>query len=489
MLNRSLKFGLILLCTQPMMAIEINYDVQAFASTGFGDNLPFHLRSLKQGLWGVDINQGLIRAGINKKINYDKKFDYGFGVDLVGAYNNSENIFAQELYGELKYGWFDLLLGSKESYGYLKNRNLSSGGLIWSGNARPLPQLKLSLDRFRTIPRTNGWLQIYGDVAYGYFIDSPWLRDNFNYQNSFITTNVWYHHKSLFFRSKESKKFVFTLGIEFGTQFSGDYTRYVDGEIDRIYDAGLKFTDFLRVLIPSSGGSHSSGGDQMYYYGNHLGSWHILGEYKLNKTQSLKAYTEWIFEDGSGIGKMNGWDGLWGLEYKNDNPRSIVRGAVFEYLDTRNQGGPIHWAPNDHPDTEIKDPATGADDYYNNYYYDGWAHFGNANGNPLLVGPVYNQDGYLRFKNTRVRAFHVAVEGNISNSISYIARYTNNKAWGTPYVPRKEQKANSFGLDINYKPKKLSGWTFGGAIGGDTGSLYGENVGVQFSICKTGLLN
>ncbi len=489
MLDKNFKLAFLFLCSQPIVAINLEYDISTCVSTGIGENIPFHLRSIKHGIWGIDKNQGLIKAGFDKSVDYNKYFDYGFGLDIVGAYNMPDNFFVQELYGEVKYGWFYFMLGSRENYGIFKNKNLSSGGMVWSGNSRPIPQLKVGFDNFHTIPGTNGWLQIYGEASYGYFIDSNWLRDNFNYQNSFITTNVWYHHKSLFFRSKESKKLVFTIGAELAAQFGGDCKRYSNGEVYKSTNSHLKFSDFLRVLIPSSGGSHSELGDQVYYYGNHLGSWHILGDYKFNNNQSLKAYTEWVFEDGSGIGRMNGWDGLWGIEYNNENANSILSGVAFEYLGTRNQGGPIHWAPNDHPGTELENPATGADDYYNNYNYNGWAHFGNAIGNPLLLSPIYNKDGYLRFKHSRVRAFHIAAEGNISKYFSYIVKYSHNKAWGTPYVPRKIEKANAFSLDISYQPKELKGWTFNGAMGWDGGSLYGENIGFQVSIRKTGLLN
>ncbi len=489
MLNKNFKLLLlILLLSNPLKAKDLEYKVETFISTGFGDNIPFHIRSLKQGLFGIDKNQGLIKAGVFKTMDNHNKLDYGFGIDLVGAYNRHENFFVQEMYGELKYGWFDLLLGSKDSYGIFKNKNLSSGGLVWSGNSRPIPQLKVAFDRFHAVPGTKGWLQIYGDIAYGYFIDSPWLKDNFNYTHSTITTNVWYHHKSLFFRSKESKRFIFTLGAEFAAQFGGNYTRYINGEIDSQHKSRLKFTDFIRVLIPSSGGGEASIGDQIYFYGNHLGSWHINGEYNINKTTLLKAYTEWLFEDGSGIGKMNGWDGLWGLEYQNLNTNSILSGLVFEYLDTRNQGGPIHWAPNDHVNTQITTPATGADDYYNNYFYNGWAYFGETIGNPLLTGTIYNQDGYLKFKHTRVRALHIAAEGSISKEIKYKVRYSNNMTLGTPYVPRKKTKNNAANIEVNFRPSRLKGWSFNGALGLDRGELYGNNLGIMISIYKTGII-
>ena len=93
------------------------------------------------------------------------------------------------------------------------------------------------------------------------------------------------------------------------------------------------------------------------------------------------------WEDGSGIGKLNGFDGLYGIEYSSGN-KSIINGAVVEYLDFTNQSGPIHWAPNDFPGTTIKVQATGADDYYNNYAYNGYQYYGMSIGSPFIKSPL-----------------------------------------------------------------------------------------------------
>ena len=61
--------------------------------------------------------------------------------------------------------------------------------------------------------------------------------------------------------------------------------------------------------------------------------------------------------------------------------------------------------------------------------------------------------------------------------------------YGTHYNPFLDiKRSNSAVAEIKYQHPKLTGWEFGGAIAGDTGSLYGDNLGFSLSIRKTGLI-
>lgn len=43
----------------------------------------------------------------------------------------------------------------------------------------------------------------------------------------------------------------------------------------------------------------------------------LRGSLSSENDSEIKAFFQKPFEDGSGIGWMNGFDGIWGLEYKN----------------------------------------------------------------------------------------------------------------------------------------------------------------------------
>ena len=65
------------------------------------------------------------------------------------------------------------------------------------------------------------------------------------------------------------------------------------------------------------------------------------------------------------MAKLNGWDGLWGVEYKS-NHKQAINGIVIEYLQTTNMSGPLHGLQN-----SVVGKTGGADNYYNNGYYPG----------------------------------------------------------------------------------------------------------------------
>ena len=62
----------------------------------------------------------------------------------------------------------------------------------------PVPQVRISITDFISVPFTNGWINFKGDISYGAFVDNNWLKNNYKYQANYITTDALYHQKSLF---------------------------------------------------------------------------------------------------------------------------------------------------------------------------------------------------------------------------------------------------------------------------------------------------
>ena len=219
--------------------------------------------------------------------------------------------------------------------------------------------------------------------------------------------------------------------------------------------------------------------------GNHLGTWDIALEYKLKPSEKLRAYTQWLWEDGSGIGKMNGFDGLWRLEYATDYSNALITGAVIEYIDFTNQSGPIHWTPNDHEGTPITSHSSGADDYYNNYIYNGWQNRGMSIGSPFVKSPLYNQDGYMRYRDNVLRGFHAAITGKFNYRWGYALMASYRKAWGTPIIPRAGS-VDDFSMMLASGYDISRGWSIRAEVAMDRGSLYGNNWGAALSISYNG---
>jgi hypothetical protein len=279
---------------------------------------------------------------------------------------------------------------------------------------------------------------------------------------------------------------VFTIGAQSACQFAGTARYYQDGQVTRTVKMDADAKAFWRTFIAGSGGN--SAGDS-FVEGNHLGSWDISLEYKFKDGKRMRAYTQWLWEDGSGIGKMNGFDGLWGLEYHDFNQLSLISGAVIEYIDFTNQSGPIHWTPNDRPGTPITSHSSGADDYYNNYIYNGYQSRGMSIGSPFVKSPLYNQDGSMRYRDNVLRGFHAAIQGWLHEDWSYRLKASYRKAWGTPIIPRAGSVDDfSMALQLNYRPS-YGPWCVNATVAMDRGKLYGNNWGGMLGIAYSGAFN
>ena len=67
-------------------------------------------------------------------------------------------------------------IGSKERHSEFNNPLLSSGGLTFSGNARPIPQVRIGIPEYTLVPGTKSWLAFKGHIAYGLFTDDGWQK-------------------------------------------------------------------------------------------------------------------------------------------------------------------------------------------------------------------------------------------------------------------------------------------------------------------------
>lgn len=485
----------------------IPWQAETYVNAGSGDFAPYYMASNSGGLVTQPVTV-MERARIERPLSTAGRFEYGFGLDLAAGWTKGTryaryddathlwgdpsrspaNVMLQQLYGAVKYRGFFVLAGLKENDRSLFGSKLGVGDVVYSDNARPMPQIRLGFIDFQNVPGTRGWLQVQGEMLYGKFTDNDWLRRHFNYNYSFITTGVWFHYKRLYFRIADHKPFAVTFGLQHGAQFGGKYRYFRDGKVTNRVDYGPRFRDFLDVFVQKQGGSGASFGEQQYYNGNHVGSWDIVMRYRFHNGAELSADIQWLWEDGSGIGKMNGWDGVWGLRYKAPGAAWIDE-AVVQYVDFTNQSGPIHYAPGDFANPLPEGEATGGDDYYNNYAYNGWTHYGMSLGTPFVKPTLYNRDGYLRFTDNRIRGFQAGVAGSGIPGLDYRMLVSYRRSWGTPMLPAPEKRHDtSFMLEAGWQFRQIPGLKLRGQFAFDSGNLYGDNYGVSLSLTYSGLI-
>ena len=479
----------------------IDYDATAIVNAGKGDFAPYYIASNRHGIL-TQANTGLLDLKAIRHYDNDRAFSWEYGLEVVGdiasktdyrRYNpetnsfffhgeSSSGVWLQQLYGKLKIHGCFITVGLQEHEAALLNQRLSSGDFVESGNSRPIPELRMGFLDFQNIPLTNGWVQIQGEFSYGRTVDNRWIRDHYNYFDFHIAQDVYYTYKRIMFRTKPAKPFSVTIGGQCAGQFGGTVQWYKNGVPGNIKTYGHSLKDMFEMFFPKLG-------TESFVIGNHLGSWDFMARYRLRDQSELKAYFQWPWEDGSGIGKMNGLDGIWGLEYKSGK-KGIVNGAVVEYIDFTNQSGPIHWAPGDSPGTDLTSEATGGDDYYQAMNYNGYTHHGMSIGTPFIPSTLYNLDGHLDCYNSRIRGFHVGVEGSILPNLDYRLLVSHRKGFGTARTPIITPKEDTSAMiEATYDLQKVKGMRINCQVAFDKGKIYGDNFGAAISVTYKGNLS
>jgi hypothetical protein len=453
----------IFICINVSAQVKLpSYNLESGVLASFGSQTPFWLVSNQYGLVTPEKFNSFLKIGFSSKTDSAKKIDYNYGLDLVNRYTNKYDIYLQQCYLRVKLWFTNLQVGNiEEKFG--NQSDLSSGGLLWSANARPMPKVTLYVPEYTPVPFTWKYIEFKGGFSHGWFGDDEFTKD------------VWLHHKYFYLQAGGKLPVHVHYGLHHAAQWGGES---VNPEIGKMPSS---FSDFILILFAKSGkGSVVSPVDDDYNkIGNHIGSRNFGLDITLKK-YAVSAYWQTIFEDGSGKAYRNIADGLWGISIKNNSERSIIKGITLEYLNTTDQSGPSH-------DSIAGFPRGGGnDDYFNNWkYYGGWSYKDMTIGTPLITSPLIyhgNTSDYIR--NNKVTALHVGINGSYKK-VDYRFFYTWSQNYGTnhyPTEPFKEQHSFYLQSYIN----KILPWDMDLRVdlGWDLGEMYGDNFGVMVSLFK-----
>jgi len=414
------------------LRVELNWA----QSGGSGSFAPFWFTSNRQGFSVVENVGTLLWAGLSGNHSFNDRWQMSYGAK-VGMTNY---LFPDDInmrwipvyYFDTKYRWLTLSVGAKERWDQTVNHRLSSGGLTWSGNALPMPQVRIEIPEFQRMNILGGWFSLKGHIAYGRFTDD-WYRSERHElagDGSAWSDGLLYHSKAGFLKFGDESRFPLevTIGLEMYTQFGGTAYNNSTFGTDRVHKLPSGIGAYTEVLMP-----FNPLGDQGDENGNNLGSWHLSFDYHLDKWK-IRAYYEHFYEDHSSMlgieyknnsqgekefvfyGFRRNWmDGLFGLEL--NAPKGLpFSNIVLEFMNTRGQCGSNcnYWyelAP---------EGVDGRDNMYNHGIYKSYSHCGYAIGNPVLISPLYtDSNGSISFTGNRVRMFHFGVDGDVTSCIGY----------------------------------------------------------------------
>lgn len=479
-----------LACAQ--QSSETDYKSEVFGSVSSGTYTPFWMTSQTWGVVPLNANNAYVRGAIGHKQQVNPNFSWNAGIDLVGSTQHVFNtIWAQQLYAEATWRKWNFRIGPKESYKSFFDESLSSGDFILSNNARPIPEANLSLTDFVLVPHTKGKFYLKGDIAFGKMLDGDYVEGIAKPAGKDYTRDLYTHHKSIFFRfgnfDKEKDTYRFTFGMDHYSYWTG--TSILEGKMQVL---PRTFSDLARAFFAAQEGGSPGPGQYFYVSGSHWGAYTFKLDHKLKNNDELSINWQHFFDDGSGMGPQNIKDMLAGVEYKSDK-RQLLSGAVFEYVYTKDQSGPVHFnITMDESHQYLKSKGNGMDDYYNNYQFtQGPSYYGRSFGTPLFLSPEYNTDGTVNFKGNRIIAFHGAVQGYLNDKLSYRLRATYGETWGRyklPYFDVRKGLASS--IDLTYRSLKAEGLDFKLTLAFNNGSFFGDNsFGTGLSVSKRGIIS
>mgnify|MGYP001438205518 CR=1 FL=1 len=222
------------------------------------------------------------------------------------------------------------------------NDELSSGHMLISHNAEPMP--KIGLVTSQKIKKFDKLIFDFG-IAHGIF-----KKDNYYTKAPLL-------HEKFFYMHIKKNDYQVSLGLVHEAIWAGG--------TPELGNQPSTFKDFLKIFI-SADGPLGEGEGHANALGSHIGIWDFSYE-KNNNNRILKLYYQHYFEDTSSLRFRNEIDGLWGAELKNYLPNTTI---LVEYLDTTHA-----WL----------DPPYQRDYYYWNYQYKlGWSYNDYIIGNPFV---------------------------------------------------------------------------------------------------------
>lgn len=417
--------------------------VSSVVSTS-GDT-PFWMKANQYGVVPSKSPYLLVRGGVQSNYRKGKRFDWAYGLELAGNisaknpidtnHRGAENsILIPQLFVKAKLGIFEIYVGRRKEIVGLVDSTLSSGSYIWSGNALPMPKIQISIPNFVPIKFTGGILSIKGNFAHGWFEN-----------NRTDVKNFYLHQKSIYFKiGKPNWKMNFYTGFNHQAQWGGELitlnsTLAKDGKLPS------SFKDYVGIITGKSLAVESDTSkfgfvDAGNRAGNHLGTVDIGFEIK-TKNLNVFVYRQNIYEDGSLFYLSNIADGLNGISITNKKKASglfTLNKVVFEYLDTRSQGG-------ERSSEETNSYFRGNDDYLNHGQFDnGWSYHAKGIGTPFIV---LTQDlaipkSNFYFENNKVSVLYLGLAGIIKQTIMIDGRFSYSSNYGrfaNPYSEIKKQ--------------------------------------------------
>ena len=500
-------FAFVLLTFTAPAQDTIHYHLHTQTAVASQDYLPHWITANRYGvLDDQEYAVGLLRGEATLKHSFTQRFSLEAGLELIAkapfVADQSARFWIQQGFVRARYGAFELTGGRWYRTLGTPDRELSTGSLAISGNARPIPQLSLSVPTYTSVPFTQGWVQVKGTYSHG------WLGEDRHVRNALL------HEKSAYVKVGGPFPVNLAAGLVHVVLWGGE------GPTGNKLPTDLKnYWQVIRGKGADVGDPNDPAviGEVVNAVGDNMGVYD-LGIDITTQPLTAHVYQQTLFEDASGNNPFNG-DRLLGLNVTTRRPDTWLSSIVYEFVHTKYQSGPSRpGGVNDGPGSKDRfgQPFGGRDNYYNNYLYrSGWTYQDRIIGTPLFytqartrlyLPDFVDPDAGFNFNivNNRIVAHHVGVKGQVKKlSYRLLATFSTNygtygginggiNRWGSvddpdaPYAFRPPQHQHYFLLEVESHPFS-DDWTLSTSVAVDAGEIT-DNVGVLIGLKRRGII-
>ena len=461
---------------------QVDWNASARMAGSTGKYMPFWGRTGEDGILPVR-SSGLLTAGADLQYRHPNGIFFEAGTNLAGALALKSPLNAKPIYGMvdrlyLSAGWrmLHLDVGMKPRERELSELSISGGNVMYSRNARNIPGINAWSDWIYF--EKGHWFGVKGNIAHYQYIDNRYVK------------GAYLHNKALAAKIALGRKVDISGGLEHWAQWGGDSPQFGRQPVS--------FRDFIRVFLAKHGGEDATASDRLNVLGNHLGREWVRVDWKHDMFTMSFQYDK-PFEDGSGVRLKNVPDGIWSVQCSFKDRTAVVTDVVFEYVNTTWQSGDRHQRKATEEEIKKQDKNDayygwivlgGCDNYFGNgEYKSGWTQYGRTVGLPLILSDAPGVDGIvLNSVNTRVRAFHAGLKGNLAKGLPYSFKGTFSLNYG-----RYGQKNSSFfatrpwqlslafdlGLERLFRAAPVN---LNIGLYGDIGQLYQNSAGLTLKL-------
>lgn len=450
----------------------LRYALQLRGVASSGNYAPFWLQTNRYGDISTSPYSGNLRVGVHKPASQPHRWiDYDFGLTLTERVQSLSNAiqpamnklatgYLNQAYAHVRLYVIDITAGIRPTYYGSPDGELTMGGFLYSGNALPMPEIRIGIDHWTAFPGLYGYLEVRGGLSHQWMTDDVFVKD------------AKVHHKWI--GGRIGGRLPVNLSYEF------HHVAQWGGESPMYGDLGNNWKAFMSAFLVKAGGTMTN--DQWNAQGNHIGSQLLTIDVK-GEGWKVSAYWQNMFEDGPicfiGFGQ-NLSDGLWGVNVSQSR-WPFISGFTYEFLQTTDQSGPFH----------DRDGLVfgGSDNYYRNgVYLNGWNYYYRTIGTPFITSPIYNADGTIYTQNSMVQAHFAGIKGDMFGFTyrlmgSYVRNYGNNNRH-----PQLLSSNTALLLEVQKHVEKAWGLDISLSLAGDIGNQFGNTFGAMLTIRKRGII-